>query len=48
MLLEEGFLSNLMGLILRSPINPDFPFLGETTTNNTFKPFKTWNLGPGN
>jgi len=26
---------------LRSPMNPDFPFLEETTNNYNYKPFKT-------
>jgi hypothetical protein len=25
----------------KSPLSPDFPFIGESTTNSTYKPFKT-------
>lgn len=35
-------------LIFRSPVSPDFPFMGETTNNSTYKPFKTMKNGDKN
>ncbi len=33
--------------IKRSPVSPDFPFMGETTHNSTYKPFKTLKTNDG-
>lgn len=31
----------------RSPVSPEFPFMGDTTYQNTYKPFKTYKFGDG-
>lgn len=38
---EEQLLNNARYGTFRSPLSPDFPFIGESTTNSTYKPFKT-------
>lgn len=38
---EDKLLNNARYGTFRSPLSPDFPFIGETTNQNTYKPFKT-------
>lgn len=38
---DEKLLNNARYGTFRSPLSPDFPFIGESTTNSTYKPFRT-------
>jgi hypothetical protein len=38
---EDLLLNSVKFGTFRSPLSPDFPFIGETTNNNTYKPFRT-------
>jgi hypothetical protein len=39
--MEDSFINSNF----RSPVSPDFPFMGETTNNSTYRPFKTLKVG---
>lgn len=45
---EDLLLNNAKFGTFRSPLSPDFPFIGETTHNSYYKPFKTNQSGPKN
>ena len=38
---EDQLLNNARYGTFRSPLSPDFPFIGESTSNATYKPFRT-------
>ena len=43
----QSILIKYVFIIKRSPVSPDFPFMGETTHNSTYKPFKTLKSNDG-